>query len=91
MFLPGEVGHLRVELQLGDVVSRVVAGLPPAVRQVPPSGAQYGGARLVAVLHHPAAPKCFRNTGGAAGGSAGGDGGAGGGAHICTQIVLRLS
>ena len=84
MFLPGEVSHLRVvQLQLRDVVGRVGAGLPPAVRRLASSGAQYGGARPVAVLHHLAATKCLRNTGGG--------GGAGAGAHVCTQILLRLS
>ena len=80
MFLQGQVRDLRVQLQLGDVVGRVGAALPPAVRPVVPGGAQYGGVGLVAVLNNPAATKCFRNTGG----SAGADGGVGGGAHICT-------
>ena len=81
MFLQGQVGDLRVQLQLGDVVGRVGAAFPPAVGPVVPGGAQYGGVGLVAVLHHPAAPKCFRNTG--AGGCGGADG-----VQVCTQIVL---
>ena len=81
MFLKGEFRDLRVQLQVGDVVCCVRAALPPAVCLVQPSGAEYGGVRPVAVLHHPAAPKCFRNTG------AGGCGGAAG-VQVCTQIVL---
>ena len=89
LFLPDEVSELGVsdgvQLQLGDVVGRVGAGLPPAVRPLPPTGAQYGGVGLPAVLHHPTASKCFRNTGG---GAAGGAAGRGDGAHICTQTLL---
>ena len=51
LLLPGELSDLGVsdgvQLQLGDVVGRVGAALPPAI----PSGAQYGGVGPAAVLH----------------------------------------
>ena len=79
LFLPDEVSELGVsdgvQLQLGDVVGRVGAALPPEVWWLAPSGAQYGGVGPVAVLHQPTADKWFRNTGGGTG--TGGEGGEG--------------
>ena len=90
LLLPGELSDLGVsdgvQLQLGDVVGRVGAALPPEVWWRAPSGAQYRGVRPVAVLHQPTAGKWFRNTGGGTGTGTGGEGGEG--AQICTQSVL---
>ena len=65
----------------------VGAALPPAIRPLPLTGAQYRGVGSVAVvllllLHHPTAAKSLRNTGGGAAGARGAP------AHSCTRIVL---